>query len=137
MRIRLKQTATALFCLMLAALLPCPAGGANDGTYYPIRVEDTDGLKLFFVRSEIKDGDLIVFGRVRRSPLPGSVASTINISITGLSGKIIAERSVKYTPRRLTRHKVRNDGRFYTRFDSLPERGAMIHVGGKKKTEKD
>ena len=137
MTIRLKQTAAVFFCLMLAALLSCPTAGANDGEDYPIRVENPDGLRLFFVRSEITDGDLIVFGRVRRSPLPGRAASTINVSITGLSGKIITERSVKYTPRMLTRHKVRNDGRFYTRFDNFPKQRAVIHVGGEKTTEKD
>jgi hypothetical protein len=130
MEIRLKKSAVAFFCLMLAALLSCPAAGANEGPYYPIRVENPDGLKLFFVKSDIKDGSLVVSGRVRRSELPGRVASTINVSITGLDGKIIAEQSVKYTPRVLTRHKAHDEARFYTRFDSVPESGAVIRVGG-------
>jgi len=129
METRHKQTAAALFCLMLAALLSCPAAGANDSPFYPIRVQNPDGLKLFFVRSDIKDGGLVVSGRVRRSQLPGRVASTINVSITGLDGKIIAEQSVNYTPRVLTRHKAHDEARFYTRFESVPEQGAVIRVG--------
>ena len=137
METRLKKSTMAFVCLMLAVLLSCPAAGANDGVYYPIRVENPDGLKLFFVRSDIKDGGLLVSGRVRRSQLPGRVASTINVSITGLDGKIIAEQSVKYTPRVLTRHKAHDEARFYTRFDNIPERGAMIQVGVKKTVEKN
>ena len=88
MRLRLKQTAVAFFCLMLAALLSCPVAGANDGENYPIRVENPEGLRLFFVRSDTKDGDLVVSGRVRRSRLPVvRVASTLNILITGGDGK--------------------------------------------------
>ena len=114
-RIRLKQTAVAFFCLMLAALLFCPAAAANDGECYPIRVENPEGLSVFFVRSEIKDGDLVVSGRIRRSRLPlVRVASTVNVSITGHDGKIISERSVKYTPRLLTRHRAHDEARFYT-----------------------
>ena len=137
MEIRSKKSAAACFCLVMAMLLSFPAAGANEGPYYPIRVENPDGLKLFFVRSDIKDGGLVVSGRVRRSQLPGRVESTINVSITGLDGKIIAEQSVKYTPRVLTRHKAHDEARFYTRFDSVPERGAIIHVGEKKKSEKN
>ncbi|MFO7930859.1 MAG: hypothetical protein ACQETG_02025 [Thermodesulfobacteriota bacterium] len=137
MEIRFKQTAAAFFCLILAALLYCPAADANDGAYYPIRVENPDGLRLFFVRSDIKDGDLVVSGSVRRSRLPGRVASAVNVSITGFDGKLIAERSVKYTPRVLARHKAHDEARFYTRFDSIPERGVLIHVGRKKTAEKN
>lgn len=137
METRLKKSAVAFACLMLAALLFCPAAGANDGDYYPVRVENPHGLKLFFVRSDIKDGGLVVSGRVRRSQLPGCVAPTINVSIRGLEGKILAEQSVKYTPRMLSRHKAHDEARFYARFDNTPERGAIIHVGEKKKSEKN
>ena len=137
MAIQLKKSVLAFFCLALAALLSCPAAGANEGPYYPIRVQNPDGLKLFFVKSDIKDGGLLVSGRVRRSQLPGRVASTINVSITGLDGKIIAEQSVKYTPRVLTRHKAHDEARFYTRFDSIPERGAVIWVRGASAGGKD
>ena len=136
MEIRLKNTAAAFFCLMMAALLSCAAADANDGPYYPVRVENPDALKLFFVKSDIKDGDLVVFGRVRRSRLPGRSASAINVAIAGADGKIIAERSVKYTPRMLTRHKVHDKARFYTRFDGVPEPGAVIRVGAKKASNK-
>lgn len=129
MTIQLKQTAAAFFCLVLAALLSCSAAGANDGPYYPIRVENPDGLRLFFVRSDIRNGDLVVSGRIRRSRLPGRAASTINVSITGLDGKILSEQSVKYTPRVLTRHKAHDEARFYSHFDSVPEQGAVIRVG--------
>lgn len=124
-----KQAAAVFFCLMLTALFVCSVMAANDGTYYPIRVENPEGLKLFFVRSDIRDGDLLVSGHVRRSRLPGLAASTISISIKGLDGKILAEKSVTYRPRALSRHKANNDARFYARFNIVPERGAVIRVG--------
>ncbi|MGM0452848.1 MAG: hypothetical protein ACQERN_06765 [Thermodesulfobacteriota bacterium] len=127
-----KQAAAVLFCLIFPVLLAFPAAAANDGPYYPIRVENPDGLKLFFVRSDIRDGGLLVFGHVRRSRLPGLFASAIRVSITGLDGNIIAEKSVTYAPRALSRHQVHNDARFYARFDTVPESGAMIRVSGQK-----
>ena len=126
-----KQAVTFFFCLVFTALFVCSATAANDGPYYPIRVENPDGLKLFFVKSDIRDGDLLVSGHVRRSRLPGFAASTISISIKGIDGKIVAEKSVTYRPRALSRHKVKNDARFYARFDTVPESGAVIRVSGK------
>lgn len=134
--IRSRHTA-AFFCLVLAAVLFCPAAGADDRAYYPLRVVNPDGLKLFFVKAGIRGGDLVVSGRVRRSRLPGRVAATINVSITGLDGKVIDEKSVEYAPRVLTRHKAHDEARFYARFDRVPEQGAVIHVGEKKTAEKD
>ncbi|HMA67873.1 MAG TPA: hypothetical protein VKO20_08630 [Desulfosalsimonadaceae bacterium] len=95
-------------------------------------MENPDGLRLFFVKSEIRDGDLLVFGKVRRSrlPVPGRVASFINVSIRGLDGKIISEQSVNYSPPVIGRHKAHDDARFHVRFDSAPEEGAIIRVGG-------
>ena len=125
-----KKAAVVLFNLVLAVLLFCSTSVAKDNAYYPIQVENPDGLRLFFVKSEIRDGDLLVFGKVRRSRLPGRAASFIKVSIRGLDGKIISEQSVNYSPPVLARHKAHDDARFHARFDSAPEEGAIIRVGG-------
>lgn len=130
-----KKAGLLLFNLVLAALLSCSTTIARDDAYYPIQVQNPDGLRLFFVKSKIREGDLVVFGKVRRSRMPGRVASTIRVSITRLDGKIISEQSVNYTPPLLYRHKAHDDARFHARFDRVPERGAVIWVSGKKTAE--
>ena len=112
-------------------MLSCSTTVAKEEAYYPVQVENPDDLRLFFVKSEIRDGDLLFFGKVRRSRLPGRVASTINVSLTGLDGKIISEQSVNYIPPVLSRHKANDDARFHhARFDSVPEEGAIIRARG-------
>ena len=128
---KLKKKAALVFLnLMLAALLSCSTTVAKEEVYYPIQVENPDGLRLFFVKSEVRDGDFLVSGKVRRSRLPGEVASFINVLITGLDGEIISEQSVNYIPAVLSRHKAHDDACFHARFDSVPEEGAIIRVGG-------
>ena len=124
-----KKAALVLLNLVLAALLSCSATAAKEEAYYPIQVENPDGLRLFFVKSEIRDGDFLVFGKVRRSRLTGRAVSTIHVSITGLDGKILSEQSVNYSPPVLSRHKAHDDARFHARFASVPVEGAIIRVG--------
>lgn len=125
-----KKAALVFFNLVLAALLSCSTSVAKEAGYYPVQVENPDGLRLFFVKSEVRDGDFLVSGKVRRSRLPGRAASFINVSIRGLDGEILSEQSVNYSPPVLSRHKAHDDARFHVRFDSVPEEGTVIRVGG-------
>lgn len=130
MKIRFKWV-MALFCLAITALLFCPQAGAEQGAYYyPIRVENPEGLRLFFVKSHIQNGDLVVSGKVRRSAFPGPVASRINVSVTGPRGQVAAEQSVTYSPPFLSRHRRHDEARFSASFEGIPERGSLIRVCG-------
>jgi hypothetical protein len=121
-----------LLCIITVALMLSQPAGAENGIYYPIRVENPDGLRLFFVKNDNREGDLVVYGKVRRSTLPGRVATTIHVSITGLDGSIWQAQSVNYSPRTISRQRRHDEARFSARFEGIPQQGAVIRVGQAK-----
>jgi len=131
----MKQLSTALmFIFLLSGGGLYPAMAADDDGYFPVRIENPEGLRLFFVQSQVRDGELVVTGKVRKSRLlRGHAASEIHVTLEGFDGQVLAEKTISYTPKALSSRRAHDEARFTASFSDFPKDGAVVRVSGPEK----
>ncbi len=124
-------SAALVFIFLLSGGGLLPAMAADDAGYFPVRTENPEGLRLFFVQSRVRDGELVVTGKVRKSRLlPGPAASGIHVTLEDFDGQILAEKTVSYAPKALSSRRTHDEARFTASFSDFPEDGAVVRVSG-------
>jgi|GEM_PF-2705377 len=131
----MKQLSTTLmFIFLLSGGGLYPAMAADDGGYFPVRIENPEGLRLFFVQSQVRNGELAVTGKVRKSRLlPGPAASEIHVILEDFDGQVLAEKTVSYAPKALSSRRAHDEARFTASFSDFPENGAVVRISGSEK----